>query len=41
MRLFFLGLAILLLVIYQWWRDISREGASQGHHRAIVELGLR
>jgi len=39
--LFFLGLAILLLVIYQWWRDISREGSAQGHHRAIVELGLR
>ncbi len=39
--LFFLGLAILLLVIYQWWRDISREGRVQGHHRAIVELGLR
>jgi len=40
-ELFFLGLSILLLVIYQWWRDISREGRAQGHHRAIVELGLR
>jgi len=40
-ELFFLGLSILLLVIYQWWRDISREGRVQGHHRAIVELGLR
>jgi len=39
--LFFLGLTILLLVIYQWWRDISREGRAQGHHSAIVELGLR
>ncbi len=39
--LFSLGLTILLLVIYQWWRDISREGRAQGHHRAIVELGLR
>lgn len=39
--LFFLGLRILLLVIYQWWRDISREGGAQGSHRAIVELGLR
>ena len=40
-RLFFLGLIILLIVIYQWWRDISREGRSQGLHRSIVELGLR
>jgi len=39
--LFFLGLLTLLIVIYQWWRDISREGAVQGLHRAIVELGLR
>ena len=39
--LFYLGLRVLLIVIYQWWRDISREGRVQGHHRAIVELGLR
>jgi len=29
------------MVIFQWWRDVSREGAVQGLHRAIVELGLR
>lgn len=40
-RLFFLGSLILLLVIFQWWRDVSREGRAQGLHRAIVELGLR
>lgn len=39
--LFLLGLLLLLIVIYQWWRDIRREGALQGLHRAIVELGLR
>ena len=39
--LFIIGLAVLSLVIYQWWRDITREGAAQGFHRAIVELGLR
>lgn len=27
--------------MFQWWRDISREGAFQGLHSAIVELGLR
>lgn len=39
--LFFIGLSVLGLVMYQWWRDISREGRAQGFHRAIVELGLR
>ena len=39
--LFILGLIILGLVIFQWWRDISREGSVQGLHTSIVELGLR
>lgn len=36
-----LGFLALMLVIYQWWRDISREGTLQGLHSRIVELGLR
>lgn len=39
--LFFIGLRLLLLVIYQWWRDVRREGRVQGFHSSIVELGLR
>ena len=39
--LFFLGFIIILIVIAQWWRDISREGTVQGLHTSIVELGLR
>ena len=39
--LFLMGLLVLGIVMFQWWRDIGREGASQGLHRAIVELGLR
>lgn len=35
------GLLIIVAVIAQWWRDISQEGASQGLHASIVELGLR
>lgn len=35
------GLTLTLVVIYQWWRDISKEGAAQGLHSNIVELGLR
>nr|YP_010586633.1 cytochrome c oxidase subunit III [Uenoa lobata]UZZ44447.1 cytochrome c oxidase subunit III [Uenoa lobata] len=36
-----LGLMITLMTMYQWWRDISREGAYQGHHTLKVNLGLR
>ena len=39
--LFYIGNLVLILVMYQWWRDISREGAVQGLHTSIVELGLR
>lgn len=35
------GLVIILLVIVQWWRDISWEGRGQGLHTSEVELGLR
>jgi len=39
--LFILGNIITLLTIYQWWRDISREGTFQGLHTIPVTLGLR
>ena len=32
---------LLLIVVRQWWRDVGREGAVQGLHTAVVELGLR
>ena len=31
----------LLLIMYQWWRDIVRERTFQGHHTYRVSLGLR
>nr|YP_010887277.1 cytochrome c oxidase subunit III [Hapalogenys kishinouyei]WJJ44383.1 cytochrome c oxidase subunit III [Hapalogenys kishinouyei] len=36
-----LGLVLLLLTMYQWWRDIVREGTFQGHHTPPVQKGLR
>ena len=39
--MFFIGLILLIIVIIQWWRDITREGVVQGLHTSIVELGLR
>lgn len=39
--LLLLGLTVNSLTIYQWWRDIVREGTFQGHHTPIVQKGLR
>lgn len=39
--LFILGFINTLLIIYQWWRDIVREGTFQGLHTSAVALGLR
>jgi len=40
-NLFILGIIITLLTIYQWWRDISREGTFQGLHTICVINGLK
>nr|YP_009667306.1 cytochrome c oxidase subunit III [Mecistocephalus marmoratus]ARU77309.1 cytochrome c oxidase subunit III [Mecistocephalus marmoratus] len=39
--LLMLGTGIMILTMYQWWRDITREGAMQGHHTSPVTYGLR
>lgn len=31
----------LLIITFQWWRDVSREGSLIGYHTSMVELGLR
>nr|DBA44236.1 TPA_asm: cytochrome c oxidase subunit III [Symmetromphalus regularis] len=35
-----MGLILVLLTMFQWWRDIVREGAFQGHHTTNVYSGL-
>nr|YP_010411487.1 cytochrome c oxidase subunit III [Callirhopalus sedakowii]URN73818.1 cytochrome c oxidase subunit 3 [Callirhopalus sedakowii] len=40
-NLLLLGMLINSLVMYQWWRDITREGTFQGLHTFKVTLGLR
>ena len=40
-RLFLLGILITILVIFQWWRDVTREGTFQGLHTYNVTIGLR
>lgn len=35
------GLILILVVMAQWWNDVSSEGAFQGLHSFFVEFGLR
>jgi len=39
--LFLIRLVMLVLVSFQWWRDVVREARFMGQHTSIVELGLR
>lgn len=36
-----IGGGVLVLVIYQWWRDVIREGSYIGYHTLEVVQGLR
>nr|AGN71504.1 cytochrome c oxidase subunit III [Rhinoderma darwinii] len=36
-----MGLILMFMTMYQWWRDIIREGTFQGHHTVPVQKGLR
>nr|AFU50184.1 cytochrome c oxidase subunit III [Prioninae sp. MJTNT-2012] len=39
--LLLLGFLISTLIMYQWWRDITREATFQGLHTYTVTIGLR
>nr|YP_010463336.1 cytochrome c oxidase subunit III [Rusicada privata]UUJ37864.1 cytochrome c oxidase subunit 3 [Rusicada privata]WCO87237.1 cytochrome c oxidase subunit 3 [Rusicada privata] len=41
MNLLFLGYIIVILTMFQWWRDVCREGTFQGKHTILVTKGLR
>nr|YP_010579342.1 cytochrome c oxidase subunit III [Charybdis annulata]UBD09507.1 cytochrome c oxidase subunit III [Charybdis annulata] len=41
MSLLILSFVAILLTMYQWWRDITREGTFQGLHTSVVVKGLR
>nr|APX40907.1 cytochrome c oxidase subunit 3 [Plateumaris sericea] len=40
-NLLLFSLLILIIIMYQWWRDIVRESTFQGHHTLKVTTGLR
>nr|ALI86965.1 cytochrome c oxidase subunit III [Heterometrus longimanus] len=35
------GVLMVLLTMFQWWRDVIRESMGQGHHTEIVVSGLK
>nr|ALO76314.1 cytochrome c oxidase subunit 3 [Omalisus fontisbellaquei] len=41
MNLLIIGTLNLLLIMTQWWRDVSREGSLQGLHTLVVVKSLR
>jgi len=40
-NLFFIGLVILSITSYQWWRDVSRESTFQGLHTTKVSVRIK
>jgi cytochrome c oxidase subunit 3 len=39
--IFGLGLVVLMIILYCWWRDVVREGTYEGDHTLEVQKGLR
>ncbi|MDX1422071.1 MAG: cytochrome c oxidase subunit 3 [Kiloniellales bacterium] len=37
----YIGLALVLLTMFFWWRDVVIEATFEGHHTPIVQIGLR
>ena len=35
------GLGLVILTMFLWWRDIVREAEYQGHHTPIVQISMR
>ena len=40
-NMFFMGLISIIIIAFQWWRDIIREGLLEGAHTKKVQLGLK
>ena len=35
------GLVVAMFVMMRWWMDVVREATFEGHHTAVVQIGLR
>nr|BDQ43775.1 cytochrome c oxidase subunit 3 [Duplodicodrilus acinctus] len=41
MACFLIAILLIIMSMYQWWRDVVREGTYMGHHTSPVAIGLR
>nr|AMO26960.1 cytochrome c oxidase subunit III [Amynthas sp. 1 LZ-2016] len=41
MSCFLIAILLIIMSMYQWWRDVVREGTYMGHHTSPVAVGLR
>nr|UAJ48157.1 cytochrome c oxidase subunit III [Metaphire posthuma] len=41
MTCFIIAIFLIIMSMYQWWRDVIREGTYMGHHTSPVAVGLR
>nr|YP_009244888.1 cytochrome c oxidase subunit III [Amynthas cucullatus]AMO26986.1 cytochrome c oxidase subunit III [Amynthas cucullatus] len=41
MSCFLMAILLIIMSMYQWWRDVVREGTYMGHHTSPVAIGLR
>nr|BDQ43801.1 cytochrome c oxidase subunit 3 [Metaphire megascolidioides] len=41
MSCFIIAILLIIMSMYQWWRDVIREGTYMGHHTSPVAVGLR
>nr|BDQ44152.1 cytochrome c oxidase subunit 3 [Amynthas tamaensis] len=41
MSCFLIAILLIIMSMYQWWRDVIREGTYMGHHTSPVAVGLR
>nr|BDQ44139.1 cytochrome c oxidase subunit 3 [Amynthas distichus] len=41
MSCFLIAILLIVMSMYQWWRDVVREGTYMGHHTSPVAVGLR
>ncbi len=35
------GIVLLFATVWFWWRDVIREAEFEGHHKPVVQLGMR
>jgi cytochrome c oxidase subunit 3 len=38
---FYLGVLLVFITMFGWWRDVIREAEHEGHHTPVVQLGHR